>query len=262
MTRRVIQMAIFKLFLMFRLVFVLLVSCVTLQSQAQTGGLYIGAYHEDVVANPEDPTFGVVYLNLPDGEASFKGLMDFTFVGCQSKSVAEIKGEKSKLSLMGEWAGQIDNTVQSGSYKGRYISKGKYYEGTYSVRKGKQQIVVPNCIKYFISPYGKWKIFELNAAFSDSEQIEPISLSNGVASWSVASGSMATSISIIDKELAVRGSKSAVVYQQILPHGLMEFRLPNNLPTSNKTYVFAVVGSDGEKITYISSKEFSNKSTK
>jgi hypothetical protein len=255
-------MVIFKLILKFRIICLLLVSCVSFQSQAQTGGLYVGAYHENVVANPEDPTFGVVYLNLPDGEASFKGLMDFTFVGCQSKSVAEIKGDKSKLSLTGEWAGQIDNTVQSGSFKGKYISKGKYYEGTYNVRKGKQQVLVPNCIKYFISPYGTWRIFELNTAYSDSEQIEPISLSNGVASWSAASGSMATSISIIDKDLAVRGSKSAVVYQQIIPPGQMQFRIPENLPASGKTYVFAVVGSDGEKITYISSQEFSSKLVK
>lgn len=252
-------MAIFKLFLQPRLVLVVLVSCVTVQSHAQTGGLYIGAYHEDVVANPEDPTFGVVYLNLPDGEASFKGLMDFTFVGCQSKSVAEIKGDKSKLSLKGEWAGQIDNTVQSGLYKGRYIPKGKYYEGTYSVRKGKQQVVVPNCIKYFISPYGTWKIFELNTVFSDSEQIEAVSLSNGVATWSVPAGNMSTSISIIDKDLAVRGAKTAVLHQQILSPGQVEFRISDYLQKTGKTYVFAVVASDGEKITYISSQEFSDK---
>ena len=252
-------MALFKLFSLCKFVLFFLVICITLPSQAQMSGLYIGAYHEDVVANPEDPTFGVVYLNLPDGDASFEGLMDFTFVGCQSTSVAEIKGDKTKLSLKGEWAGQIDNTLQSGTYKGRYIPKGKYYEGTYSVRKGKQLVVVPNCIKYFISPYGTWKIFKLNTAFSDSEQVESVSLSNGVASWPVPARSVATSISIIDKDLAVRGAKTAVLHQQILPPGQVEFRIPDYLPKTGKTFVFAVVASDGEKITYISSQEFSDK---
>lgn len=252
-------MVIFRMLALKKLALLLVMSCVTLQSLAQMSNLYIGAYHEDMVANPEDPTFGIVYLNLPDGDASFEGLMDFTFVGCQSKSVAEIKGDKTKLSLKGEWTGHIDNTQQSGAYKGRYISKGKYYEGTYSVRKGKQLVVVPNCIKYFISPYGTWKIFKLNIAFGDSEQIESVSLSNGVASWSVPSGSMATSISIIDKDLAVRGAKTAVLHQQILPPAQVEFRMSDYLQKTGKTYVFAVVASDGEKITYISSQEFSDK---
>ena len=63
----------------------------------------MGAYQEDPRSNPEDPTAGLLYLNLPAGDQAFKGLMDFTFVGCQTKSVAEIQGEKSNGSLKGRW---------------------------------------------------------------------------------------------------------------------------------------------------------------
>jgi hypothetical protein len=237
-----------------------LLGLVSFQLYAQTSGLHIGAYHEDPTTNPEDPTPGLLYLNLPAGDQSFKGLMDFTFVGCQSKSVGEIKGEKINGALKGEWSGQVDYTFQTGSYNGRYIAKDKYYTGTYVVNKGKQFVKVPNCIEYYIAPHGTWSIFELNHTFSESKPFEPISVVDGVAKWSMPPGTTIASISLVDKELAVSGAKNAVLHQLIIPASLKNYRLPAQYAKSGKTYVISVIASNGRKVVYFSSIEFPEKS--
>ncbi len=237
-----------------------LIGLASFQLSAQTSGLHIGAYHEDPTANPEDPTPGLLYLNLPSGDQSFKGLMDFTFVGCQSKSVGEIKGEKINGTLKGEWSGQVDYTFQTGSYNGRYIAKDKHYTGTYVVNKGKQFVKVPNCIEYYIAPHGTWSIFELNHTFSESKPFEPISVVDGVARWSMPPGTTIASISLVDKALAVSGAKNAVLHQLIIPASLKNYRLPAQYTNSGKTYVISVIASNGRKVVYFSSIEFPEKS--
>jgi hypothetical protein len=238
----------------------LIIGLASFQLVAQTSGLYIGAYHEDPTANPEDPTPGLLYLNLPAGDQSFSGLMDFTFVGCQSKSVGEIKGEKINGALKGDWSGQVDYTFQTGSYNGRYIAKDKYYTGTYVVKKGKQFVKVPNCIEYHIAPHGTWSIFELNHTFSESKPFEPISVVDGVAKWAMPPDTTIASISLVDKELAVSGAKNAVLHQLIIPASLKNYRLPAQYAKSGKTYVISVIASNGRKVVYFSSIEFSGKS--
>lgn len=238
-----------------------LLGLVALHLHAQTSGLHIGAYHEDPTTNPEDPTPGLLYFNLPAGDASFKGLMDFTFVGCQSKSVGVIQGEKKNGTLQGEFAGQVDYTSQAGSYTGRYIAKDKYYTGTYVVNKGKQFVKVPNCIEYYIAPHGTWSIFELNHTFSESKPYEPISLDNGVAKWSLPPGATIASISLVDKDLAVSGAKNAVLHQLIISAGQKQFRLPAQYAQSGKTYVVSVIASNGRRVVYFSSIEFPKNST-
>jgi hypothetical protein len=240
-------------------IFSLVLGFVCLQLYAQTSGLHIGAYHEDPTANPEDPTPGLIYFNLPAGDEPFKGLMDFTFVGCQSKSVGVIQGEKKNGALKGEFAGQVDYTAQTGSYTGRYIAKDKYYTGTYIVNKGKQFVKVPNCIEYYIAPHGTWSIFELNHTFSESKPYEPISLNNGVAKWSLPPGATIASISLVDKNLAVSGAKNAVLHQLIIPASLKNYRLPAQYAKFGKTYVISVIASNGRKVVYFSSIEFPEK---
>lgn len=239
--------------------FTLVLGFVCLQLHAQTSGLHIGAYHEDPTTNPEDPTPGLLYFNLPAGDASFKGLMDFTFVGCQSKSVGVIQGEKKNGTLQGEFSGQVDYTAQTGTYTGRYIAKDKYYTGTYIVNKGKQFVKVPNCIEYYIAPHGTWSIFELNHTFSESKPYEPISVLDGVAKWSLPPGATIASISLVDKDLAVSGAKNAVLHQLIIPASLKNYRLPAQYAKSGKTYVISVIASNGRKVVYFSSIEFPEK---
>lgn len=246
----------FFLYLLPKYVLIFLLGMGACHLHAQSNGLHIGAYHEDPSTNPEDPMPGLLYLNLPTNDQSFKGLMDFTFVGCQSKSVGEIKGEKINGALKGEWSGHVDGTLQNGTYTGRYIVKDKYYTGTYAVSKGKQFIKVPNCIEYYIAPNGVWSIFELNHTFSELAPFEPISLVDGVVKWSLPPQSTIASISLVDKALALNGARNAVLHQLIIPASLKNYRLPALYANPSKTYIVSVIASNGRKVVYFSSMEF------
>jgi len=107
-------------------------------SEIDTSHLYVGAYQEDAQANPEDPTSGVLYLNIPDS-GPFNGEMFFTYVGCQSSNIGNVTGTRAGLDLIGSWDGTLDETSQSGAFAGSWVPAQSYFTGTYKVAKGKQQ---------------------------------------------------------------------------------------------------------------------------
>lgn len=65
---------------------------------------YIGYYQEDPARNPEDPTAGVLFLCLPEGDGSFQGQFLFSFVGCTGgMDLGMVQGNKTGTSLSGNW---------------------------------------------------------------------------------------------------------------------------------------------------------------
>ncbi|MGB4811968.1 MAG: hypothetical protein WBP13_05755 [Methylophilaceae bacterium] len=229
------------------------------------GGLFVGAYIEDAVANPEDPTAGLLYLNLPDGQATFAGLMNFTFVGCQTKSYGVVKGDKKRNELRGTWDGKLDNTTQSGGYEGAYNAEEKYYAGTYNVKNGKQFVHVPNCIQYYVSPRGTWLLLAPNQTFSTAKKYQALDLVGLTVTWQVPPNSLYGSISIIDKEIATAklnpaqmtgNTQNAIVFTQMLAANQTSYSLPNLRLKSGKTYVLSVIYANNRAVTYASNKEF------
>ena len=150
----------------------------------------------------------------------------------------------------------MDHTSQSHSYTGQYSKEGNSYAGTYTVDKGKQLVTVPNCIRYHIAPNGTWRIFALSETFSEASSHQPISVADGIARWAIPPGAAMASVSLVDKALATSGAKNAVLYQQMIPATLKQFRLPAKYAKSGKTYIASVLASNGRELVYFSSTEF------
>jgi hypothetical protein len=123
------------------------------------GDLYVGYCQEDPATNPEDPTMGAIHLRLPDADGSFSGGMDFSYVGCQSESSGSVAGARQGPSLQGTWSGAVDGRPQEGAFAGNWSAAAGGYVGMYTVAAGKQHVVVPSCIEYFIAPRGTFELF-------------------------------------------------------------------------------------------------------
>ena len=184
------------------------------RAQLAPGGLYVGYYYEDPVSNPEDPSPGALYLNLPDANSNFAGSMFFTYLGCQASSVGSISGSKAGPLLSGRWAGPVDNTLQAGSFSGTYDTPSQRYGGTYAVDAGKQFVDLRPCTQYYIAPNGTWELFPLGAHFPESFIVR---LSGSRMSWPATPGSVLTLLSIIDTVNATStGAVNAVKWQTLL----------------------------------------------
>jgi len=177
------------------------------------GGLFVGYYHEDPVTNPEDPSPGALYLNLPSADSTFAGTMFFTYIGCQKLSAGGISGSKDKQSLSGHWSGPVDNTLQSGSFGGTYDSAAQRYTGTYTVDAGKQFVDLRPCIQYYIAPNGTWEVVPIGVSVPSSFFV---SINGNQVSWPTTSGMVLTLIAIVDQSLATSATTSAVKWQTIL----------------------------------------------
>lgn len=132
--------------------------------------LYVGYYQEDPLTNPEDPTAGSIYLNIPPQSGNFSGSMFFTFFGCQQENVGAVSGTRGEIQLSMLWNGEIDETSQSGTLSGSLIND-TYFTGTYTVDNGKQYITVENCIHYYIAPQGTWAIFPVDEVLPNDVNI-------------------------------------------------------------------------------------------
>ncbi|WP_266170503.1 hypothetical protein [Dyella subtropica] len=207
------------------------------------GGVYVGYYQEDPITNPEDPTMGSVYLNLPASDSSFSGSMYFTYVGCQSSNVGTIAGVKKAASLNASWSGTLDGTQQKGSVDGTYSAAKGAYSGTFTVAGGKQHIDIPSCISYFIAPKGT---FELFAVGKNTPSNFSVSLSGNSVSWTPPGGAMMTLVFVLDPAIASSGQGNATMWQTLVmgPQGaadLSEARLVSGHP-----YVIAVGAADSK----------------
>ena len=218
------------------------------------GGLYVGYYQEDPVTNPEDPTPGAFVLNLPEKDSTFDGNMYFTYVGCQSSNIGEVKGIKAGNGLNGTWSGQIDNSKQSGPYNGTYDPKLGSYKGVYANAGGKQFKKIEGCIEYYIAPNGYWEMFPV-------EQSQPASFNVSVAankvSWPLLPEAVISLVYVIDPSFAQSHSGNPVKFQTILPPGVSSFNLSSLHLSKGKKYIVATLVNNNKSVRIaFSSKQF------
>lgn len=207
------------------------------------GGVCVGYYQEDPRSNPEDPTMGSVYLNLPASDSRFSGSMYFTYLGCQSSNVGPIAGIKKASSLKGTWTGTLDGTQQSGTVDGVYSAAGGAYSGTFTVAGGKQHIDIPSCISYYIAPKGT---FELFAVGKNTPSDFSVSLSGNRVNWVPPGGAAMTLVSVLDPAVASSGQGNATMWQTLIMGPLGNADLGNARLISGHAYVVAVGAADSK----------------
>jgi hypothetical protein len=183
-------------------------------------------------------------LTLPESDAAFGGAMFFTFVGCQNSNVGDVKGAKAGYNLSGTWSGNVDNSMQSGPYKGTYDPATGSYKGVYSVSGGKQFKKIENCIQYYIGPNGTWEMFPV-------EQNQPASFKVAVSpskvSWNALPNAAMTLVYLIDPAAAKAGAGNPVKFQTIVmgkTASLNVAAMPAVL-AKGKEYIVAAMVNDG-----------------
>jgi len=211
-------------------------------------GIYLGYYQEDPATNPEDPTMGSVYLNLPNGDSRFSGKMFFTYVGCQDSNVGTINGSKAAKSLKGEWTGTVDGTSQRGLFSGSWLPD-NIYSGTYTVAAGKQHIDIPSCISYYIAPDGTFELFPVG---QKRPQNFTLSIQGSTLTWSPPKGALMTLIFMLDPTIAGNGTGNATVWQTLIPGTQSRASLTDAPLASGHQYVVAVasVNSRHERVAF------------
>lgn len=219
------------------------------------GGLYIGYYQEDPTTNPEDPTAGVVYFILPNGDGSFSGSLYFTYVGCQTSNVGVVSGNKLGLALSGTWSGTIDGSAQSGAYSLAFDNVLNVYSGTYNNDKGKQFRDLRPCVQYTIAPNGTVELFPVGTLSTSISGATATNVSGANVTWS-ASGVSQYLVGVIDTTaLSVGAGTNAVVWQSIVAGTTTSAALPTLV--SGRSYIVLVAGLDSSyKRIYFSSKQF------
>lgn len=230
---------------------------------ATSGELFVGYYAEDPKTNPEDPTEGALFLNVPSGSGTFSGAFSFTFYGCQTSNVGIISGTKTALSLEGQWSGRVDESPQSGFFQGDARSGSSAYAGTYTVNGGKQFLVVPGCISYYIAPNGSWELFRVGETYASVgntsppvEFVEYEALWHNIA-WTPPQGTVRSSVFIVDADLALADAEKAIVWQSIVPGQVRRAMVPFDAVLPGRRYVAGVASTDGVKLLYFSTAQFS-----
>lgn len=205
------------------------------------GGVYVGYYQEDPITNPEDPTMGSVYLNLPAADSGFSGTMYFTYFGCQSSNTGTISGTKKGTALSGTWSGSVDGTQQNGAVEGAYSSAQNAYAGTYTVAGGKQHVDVPSCISYYIAPKGT---FELFAVGQNAPSSFSVNINGHDIRWMPPSSTMMTLVFVLDPAVASSGHGNATVWQTLVLGPTGTASLDQAGLTAGHHYVIAVSAAD------------------
>jgi hypothetical protein len=163
-----------------------------------TTSVYIGYYVEDAVNNPEDPTVGAMFAQLPNGDASFAGQMPFSYVGCSTGTdIGTISGTRSGLALNGSWTGTLDGVAVGGTYSGSYDAANDRYSGTYANSAGKQPIASGPC-NYFVAAQGTWRLFGGPASEPAGFALSATDSTSPTLSWSGAGSGLAYTIRVFD----------------------------------------------------------------
>lgn len=179
-------------------------------------GLMVGYYQEDASNNPEDPTPGTFYMNLPVRSGDYGGQMYYTYVGCQSENVGTISGNKKvDGDISGTWVGTVDGNPVGGPYDGQYNGLTGLYEGTYRNDGGKLYIQVEDCIDYHVAANGTFKLFPVEVSWPASFSL---SKDDGdTVSWTHPADAAYTFVTVIDRAEALTNGTDAILYQNTLP---------------------------------------------
>lgn len=179
----------------------------------QQGGLFVGYYQEDPIDNPEDPSIGAIYLNLPNGDSNFSGNMFFTFFGCQTSNVGTVSGNKTAQTLAGNWAGTIDGSPQSGTVNAVFGNNGNFYSGTYTNSRGKQFRDLSPCIRYTLASRGTVELFPVGENFPGTFSV---SVNGNRVVWPQVNGASIVNVSILDATVAATPGSGNAITQQLL----------------------------------------------
>jgi hypothetical protein len=222
--------------------------------QTAPGGLYVGYFQEDPVANPEDPETGAFVLTLPEKDGTLSGSMNFTYMDCQSFNVSDVTGKKSGLTVGGTWAGFIDNSVQSGSYSGTYRVSNANYSGGYGNFNGKQFKNVAGCLPHYLAANGTCTTFavEKNQPASFALTVQGASVS-----WQASTGSTTALVYLIDSVMALSGNGNSVVLQTLRYNDGTSYSFAGAGLSKGREYIVVVALSNGSSVlTAFGSKRF------
>lgn len=165
---------------------------------------WYGYYFENPLTNPEDPTPGFVYLQIPESGA-FEGEMYFSFVGCDDTfDVGQVSGTVSANSLDGSWQGMVDGAAVGGNYTGELNAQGDEYNGTYTNANGKVEIVCNEDDSIFVAPDGTWFLGESDQNNELNIQVETTSTPLN-ASWNDINGAFIYLYVLVDAECLSNG---------------------------------------------------------
>jgi hypothetical protein len=220
---------------------------------SSSDSVYLGYYQEDPASNPEDPTMGSVYLNLPASDSAFSGTMYFTYLGCQSHNLGTISGTKAGAALKGNWSGSIDGTRQTGTFAGSYSAAQSAYAGTFTVAGGKQHIDIPSCISYYIAPKGTFELFAIGKQVPSDFAV---SIDGDTVSWNAPGGAVMTLVYVLDPAIAQSGHGNATVWQTLVLGPQGNASLGDAKLQSGHAYVIAVGASDSRfhRLSFASSR--------
>lgn len=209
-------------------------------SASAASGLYVGYYAEDPVSNPEDPAFGAFSLVLPSGGAgSLYGTMVFTYAGCQSINAGAVVGTQQGPTLSGRWSGDVDGSLQSGTFRGSYDPAAAAYTGVYDNGGGKQTRDLSPCIRYTIAPNGTWELFPVSVGVPSGFAV---TVNGRTVSWTGATGAAAL-VYLLDVASAQSGG-NPVVWQTVVG-SQTSVDMPSSVPQfTGRAYVAAVAVAD------------------
>ena len=220
-----------------------LLSVVSAYGQSCSNQLYTGAYIEDAIANPEDPTVGSVYLVLPNRAGAYRGDLFFTFAGCQSRNVGEVVGVRTNNTLSGQWSGVIDGTDQRGMFSGSLVGANSF-EGDYTVDDGKQTIEVENCREYIISPFGTWFVLPVNEARDDDQLL---AFSNQRVVWEPVLNAIVTQCGLIEVDSGNCHESTETVWQGTTFAFEAFIQIPSQVFSSNREYLLSCSQFDEQR---------------
>jgi hypothetical protein len=239
--------------------FIHMLSCTPATSEMNTAnqspdsGIHVGYYAEDPTTNTEDPTLGAFVLKLPtESNATFRGSMYFTYLGCQSENTGQVAGTKTTNGISGTFSGLVDAFAMSGTYSGIFNSSTTGYEGTYLIDQGKVHQVIPSCIDYYIGPNGTWKMYPIGKYTPSNFTL---TLNGRTVTWPSLSGALAT-LTYITDPAQIQSGNNSVLWQTIQYSGLSAIIPPSVTLTSGKTYVVAVTTSGASSVLGFSSTQF------
>lgn len=165
---------------------------------ASTEKLYFGYSVEDPANNPEDPTISAMLVKMPSGDATFSGLMPFSYAGCISgQDVGTVRGSRSGRSLVGNWTGTLDGTPVGGSYEGTYDATLDTFSGSYTNAAGKVPFGT-NC--GFVAANGTWKLFGMNANEPSGFTLSIGASTAPTITWSSAGADALYSLRVFDHD--------------------------------------------------------------
>jgi hypothetical protein len=221
--------------------------------QTAPGGLYVGYYQEDPVANPEDPEAGAFVLTLPEKDGSLSGSMNFSYKDCQNFNVGDVTGKKSGLAVTGTWSGFIDNSAQSGSYSGTYFVSNANYAGVYSNFNGKQFKNIAGCLQHYLAADGTWTAFAV-------EKNQPagfaLTVQGATVSWQASADTTAL-VYLIDSVIALSGNGNSVVLQTLRYNQGSSYSFAGAGLSKGREYIVVVALSNRSSVlTAFGSKRF------